>query len=275
MRNPRTKTLVASPTEPRASSDTSQWTDRYWISYGRLQARSMTLNFSLVMSTRSPQSPVKSVIPRLVHREKVQALQFIRKILYFPYLSSSLSVFFGSVQVSFEYQQCSWSRIPPCIFSHSSAEDWDPFAPLSTVCRWLVYLLIHGLKQAILENASRIWLLNCKKLSCGRKRQEPLINIVLPPLPQLPPQKFLLRELRKSGGTSCPFEYPFCGCFEIMLWFVWKSDLVRDDVKHWKFHRASAGVAVAQFSDSLRAVRGFSERRLDTYAWSKLWFPFS
>ena len=52
-------------------------------------------------------------------------------------------------------------------------------------CIWL----IHGLKQAILENASRIWLLNCKKLPCGRnltrKRQEPLINIVLQQLPQL------------------------------------------------------------------------------------------
>ena len=75
----RTGTFVASPEpELRTSGDISQWTDtgRNSIASGRRKS----LNFSLVMSTSSPQSPVSSQDESTkTLQERVHAFPFTRK----------------------------------------------------------------------------------------------------------------------------------------------------------------------------------------------------
>ena len=76
--SPRTGTFVASPEpELRTSGDIPQWTDRYWISDGLSRAPCASMNFTLVISTRShDSSPARST--QMV-QEKVHYVPFTRK----------------------------------------------------------------------------------------------------------------------------------------------------------------------------------------------------
>ena len=77
-RKQRTGTFVTSP-EPamRASCDISQWTGRYWIAGGKSWAPCASMNFTLVISTRShDSSPAR---PTQIVPEKVHAVPFSRK----------------------------------------------------------------------------------------------------------------------------------------------------------------------------------------------------
>ena len=78
LRKQRTGTFVTSPEpELRTSCDISQWTDRYWIADGRSRAPCASMNFNLVISTRShDSSPARStqMVP-----EKVHDVPFTRK----------------------------------------------------------------------------------------------------------------------------------------------------------------------------------------------------
>ena len=48
------------------------------------------------------------------------------------------------------------------------------------------------------------------------------MNIILPPLPELPLYKFPCRKFGWYSGTKVkmPFELPFCRCFKIILCIV-------------------------------------------------------